>query len=89
MLKVALWRVEAGGHTSPELLIEAARQAGFAHDLETALRLARAAHAIEATFASGQIIADCLYSLGRIRRDASRCWPTWRTRPPTTTSGPR
>lgn len=65
VLKVALWRVEAGGATSPELLIEAARQAGFAHDLDTALRLARAAHAIEATFASGQIMADMLYSLGR------------------------
>ncbi len=65
VLKVALWRVEAGGATSPELLIAAARQAGFAHDLPTALRLANAAHAIEATFASGQIIADSLYSLGR------------------------
>ncbi len=65
VLKVALWRVEAGGDTSPELLIEAARQAGFAHDLRTALRLARAAHDIEATFASGQVIADSLYSLGR------------------------
>jgi DNA-binding CsgD family transcriptional regulator len=65
VLKVAMWRVEAGGTTSPELLIEAARQAGFAHDLETALRLAQAAHEIEATFASGQIIADSLYSLGR------------------------
>ena len=65
VLKVALWRVEAGGTTSPALLIEAARQAGFAHDLETALRLGRAAHEIEATFASGQIIADALYSLGR------------------------
>ena len=65
VLKVAIWRVEAGGNTSPELLVEAARQAGFAHDLQTALRLARAAHDIEATFASGQIIADSLYSLGR------------------------
>ena len=65
VLKVALWRVEAGGSTSPELLIAAARQAGFAHDLQTALRLANAAHDIEATFASGQIIADSLYSLGR------------------------
>ena len=65
VLKVAIWRVEAGGTTSPELLIEAARQAGFAHDLETALRLARAAHELSATFASGQIIADSLYSLGR------------------------
>jgi DNA-binding CsgD family transcriptional regulator len=65
VLKVAVWRVEAGGATSPELLIEAARQAGFAHDLETALKLARAAHEIEPTFASGQIIADSLYSLGR------------------------
>lgn len=65
VLKVAIWRVEAGGTTSPELLIDAARQAGFAHDLETALRLARAAHEIDETFASGQIIADSLYSLGR------------------------
>jgi DNA-binding CsgD family transcriptional regulator len=65
VLKVALWRVEAGGTTSPELLIEAARQAGFAHDLETALRLAQAAHEIDSSFASGQIIADSLYSLGR------------------------
>ena len=65
VLKVALWRVDAGGDTSAELLIEAARQAGFAHDLHTALRLARAAHDIEATFDSGQVIADALYSLGR------------------------
>ena len=65
VLKVALWRVEAGGATSPELLIDAARQAGFAHDIETALRLARAAHDLEPTFASGQIIADSLYTLGR------------------------
>lgn len=65
VLKVALWRVEAGGTTSPELLVEAARQASFAHDLPTALRLASAAHDIEATFASGQVMADCLYSMGR------------------------
>jgi len=65
VLKVAIWRVDAGGETSPELLIEAARQAGFAHDLETALRLARAAHDLDPTFASGQIIADSLYTLGR------------------------
>jgi DNA-binding CsgD family transcriptional regulator len=65
VLKVALWRVEAGGTTTPELLIAAARQAGFAHDLEAALRLARAAHDIRPDFASGQIIADSLYTLGR------------------------
>jgi DNA-binding CsgD family transcriptional regulator len=65
VLKVAIWRVEAGGTTSPELLIAAARQAGFAHDLETALRLARAAHELRPDFASGQIIADALYTLGR------------------------
>ena len=65
VLKVAIWRVEAGGTTSPELLIEAARQAGFAHDLAAALRLAQAAHDIRPDFASGQIIADSLYSLGR------------------------
>jgi DNA-binding CsgD family transcriptional regulator len=65
VLKVAIWRVEAGGSTSPEVLVEAARQAGFAHDLETALRLAGAAHEIEPSFASGQILADVLYTLGR------------------------
>jgi DNA-binding CsgD family transcriptional regulator len=65
VLKVAIWRVEAGGDSSPDLLVEAARQAGFAHDLLTALRLAEAANAIEPSFAAGQIMADCLYSLGR------------------------
>jgi len=65
VLKVAIWQVEAGGHAPPELLIEAARQAGFAHDLRTALRLAGAAHELEPSFASGQIMADVLYSLGR------------------------
>ena len=69
VLKVALWRVEAGGATSPELLIDAARQAGFAHDIETALRLARAAHDLEPTFASGQIIADSPLHPGPVRRD--------------------
>jgi len=65
VLKVAIWRVDAGGDTSREVLIEAARQASFAHDISTALRLAGAAHDLQADFASGQILADALYTLGR------------------------
>ncbi len=69
VLKVAIWRVEAGGHTSPELLIEAARQAGFAHDLETALRLARAAHDDRGHVRLGADHRRLALLAGEVRRD--------------------
>jgi len=42
-LRVALWRLDGGGDESPDLLLEAARQAWFASDILLTERFARAA----------------------------------------------
>ena len=64
VLRVALWRLDGGGTTRPDLLLEAARMAAFANDDKVAVRLARASFDLEPSFDAGHVLADCLYSSG-------------------------
>jgi len=64
VLRVALWRLDGGGTTRADLLLEAARMAAFANDDDVAVRLARASFDVEPTFEAGHVLADALYSSG-------------------------
>jgi ATP/maltotriose-dependent transcriptional regulator MalT len=64
VLRVAVWRLDAGGDASPASFIEAAQQAKFANDFGVALRLAQRAYEVEPSFESGHTYADVLYDLG-------------------------
>jgi ATP/maltotriose-dependent transcriptional regulator MalT len=64
VLRVAVWRLDAGGDASPASFIEAAQQAKFANDIGVALRLAQRAYELETTFESGHTYADVLYDIG-------------------------
>lgn len=65
-LRIAIWRLDAGRPSDPELLIRSAALAQRAHDHRTAERLASAAIAAGASDASAHVLhADLLWSLGR------------------------
>ncbi|MGW9167522.1 LuxR C-terminal-related transcriptional regulator [Agromyces sp. NPDC055658] len=65
-LRIAMWRLDAGRPSDPELLIRSADLAQRAHDHRTAERLAAAAIGAGATDASAHMLhADLLWSLGR------------------------
>ena len=70
-LRVAVWRLEGGGASRPELMVEAARQARFGYQDDLAERLARAAldagGGIDAAVLLGEVLGD----LGR-HADADR-----------------
>lgn len=66
ILRVAVWRLDGGGTAKPELLLAAARQAAFANNHEVAIRLAREALAGAPGFEAGHLLADALYSSGRV-----------------------
>jgi DNA-binding NarL/FixJ family response regulator len=63
-IRLALWRLDAGGTPQPGLLLAAARQAHFAFDGMTAERLARAAWAADQTFEAAHVLADVLFARG-------------------------
>ena len=65
VIRLALWRLDGGASVEPELLLEAARRAFFAHDVGLAERLARLAHDGSAGPASGQLLGEALAGLGR------------------------
>jgi DNA-binding CsgD family transcriptional regulator len=64
IIRLALWRLDGGGAATPELLLEAARQAHFAFDGTTAERLARAAWAADRGFEAARVLADVLFARG-------------------------
>lgn len=65
-LRIAMWRLDAGRPSDPELLIRSADLARRAHDHRTAERLASAAIGAGATDASAHLMhGDLLWSLGR------------------------
>lgn len=67
-LRVAIWRLDAGRPSDPELLIRSADLAQRAHDHRTAERLAAAAIAAGASSAEAHMLhARLLWSLGRGR----------------------
>jgi DNA-binding CsgD family transcriptional regulator len=71
IIRLALWRLDSGGHASPELLLEAARQAHFAFDGTAAERLARAAWAADHGFEAARVLADVLFGRGQfVEREA-------------------
>jgi ATP/maltotriose-dependent transcriptional regulator MalT len=65
VLRVAVWRLEGGGEARPELMLEAARRAHFAHDSTLAERLARAASAAGAGVNADVLLGEILGELGR------------------------
>lgn len=64
VLRVAVWRLDAGGDTNASSFVEAAQQAKFANDFGVALRLAQRAYEVDPGFESGHTYADVLYDLG-------------------------
>jgi DNA-binding CsgD family transcriptional regulator len=64
ILRIALWRLDAGGETSTEHFLEAAQQAKFANDFGVALRLSQRAYEASPSFESGHVYADVLYEIG-------------------------
>jgi ATP/maltotriose-dependent transcriptional regulator MalT len=64
VLRVAVWRLDAGGDATAASFVQAAQQAKFANDFGVALRLAQRAYEVEPTFESGHTYADVLYDLG-------------------------
>ncbi|HEV3451885.1 MAG TPA: AAA family ATPase [Acidimicrobiia bacterium] len=64
VLRIAVWRVDAGGGGRPDLLSAAARQALAAQDLRLAVRLAEAARAAGAGADAAQVLGMGLDGLG-------------------------
>jgi DNA-binding CsgD family transcriptional regulator len=65
VLRLGLWRLEAGALSSPELLVEAARRARAARNSELAGRLARAALSAGAGVTAGLILGEVEFLAGR------------------------
>jgi DNA-binding NarL/FixJ family response regulator len=65
VLRVAVWRLDGGGHVDHDLMLAAARRAYFAHDDELALRLARQAWSSGGGIRAGLLLAQVLGALGR------------------------
>jgi DNA-binding CsgD family transcriptional regulator len=68
VLRVAVWRLDAGGGGRPELLIAAARQAHAAQDITLAVRLSEAALAAGAGADAAHILGVGLDDLGEHER---------------------
>lgn len=64
LVRAALWRWESGAWVDPERLLQAAR-AAQSISLETAERLARAAHATQRSLAATLLLAEILIHQGR------------------------
>ncbi len=63
-VRLAAWSVDGGFEVAPALLARAAHTARFSDDLDLAERLARRAHEVAPTFATGQVLFDVLYEQG-------------------------
>ena len=61
---VATLRLEATGQADPDLLLRAARVAGFDHDFAKAARLGRASVAARPTAIGGLVLGEALHNLG-------------------------
>jgi ATP/maltotriose-dependent transcriptional regulator MalT len=68
VLRVAVWRLDAGGGGRPELLVAAARQAHTAHDISLGVRLSEAAVAAGAGDDATHILGVGLDDLGEHER---------------------
>ena len=68
VLRVAVWRLDAGGGGRPELLVAAARQAHAAHDISLGVRLSEAALAEGAGDDAAHILGVGLDDLGEHER---------------------
>lgn len=65
LLRLASWRLEGGGHSSPDLLFAAALRAQTLFDPALAGRLAQAAVEAGAGLDASLIVAESLYTAGR------------------------
>jgi DNA-binding CsgD family transcriptional regulator len=88
VLRVAVWRLDAGGGGRPELLVAAARQAHAAHDISLGVRLSEAALADGGGSDAVQILGVGLDDLGEHERaeevlragEETATDPRWRAR---------
>ena len=88
VLRVAVWRLDAGGGGRPELLVAAARQAHAAHDISLGVRLSEAAIAEGAGSDAMHILGVGLDDLGEHERaeevlragEEAATDPAWRAR---------
>ena len=86
LLRIAVWRLEAGATGDAALFARAADQALAALDPVLAERLARAAVQAGGGFGARLALGRALAAAGRGARGRARCSPTWRRRPATTAS---
>ena len=63
-VRIALWRIDAGDQPSPEVLVDAARQAHAASDWTLTVRLARAALTSGGGAQAGHLLGKSLDTLG-------------------------
>jgi ATP/maltotriose-dependent transcriptional regulator MalT len=62
--RLATWRLDAGGRPDPELLLQAARVARFAHDFVQVERLARVLREHSPSLPATVLLGEALYELG-------------------------
>jgi DNA-binding CsgD family transcriptional regulator len=65
ILRVATWRAAVGDHSNPGILFAGAHRALVLGDNVTGERLARIAHDVAPSAATGMVLGDALSSLGR------------------------
>lgn len=65
LLRIAMWRLEAGGRVEPGRMLESGRRALFAHDERLAERLARAALDAGGGVAAALLLGEVIGALGR------------------------
>jgi DNA-binding CsgD family transcriptional regulator/tetratricopeptide (TPR) repeat protein len=70
-LRIALWRLDAGGRPDPAVLIRGAHLARYAHDFRVVRRLAEAVPGDQLDAVGSLLLGEALYELGEFR-DAER-----------------
>jgi DNA-binding CsgD family transcriptional regulator len=67
VLRIALWRLDAGGQPQPAILIRGAHLARYAHDFRVVRRLTQAVPGDELDAVGALLLGEALYELGEFR----------------------
>ena len=63
-LRIAMWRLDAGGRPDPAVLVRSAHLARYAHDFRTVRRLTEAVPGADLDAAGALLLGEALYELG-------------------------
>src|SRR6516225_8101367 len=63
-LRIAMWRLDAGGRPDPAVLVRGAHLARYAHDFRTVRRLIEAVPSADLDAAGALLLGEALYELG-------------------------